>query len=50
MLIHLVFVFQGILLWPLGGLAFIGHNAGPKGDLYSSLATHEGSYTLLIYQ
>jgi hypothetical protein len=24
-----------ILLWPLGGLAFIGHTAGPKGALPS---------------
>jgi Zn-dependent protease len=22
---------EGILLWPLGGLAFIGHDKGPKG-------------------
>ena len=22
---------HGILLWPLGGLAFIGHSSGPKG-------------------
>lgn len=25
---------QGILLWPLGGLAFIGHDAGPKADMW----------------
>jgi Zn-dependent protease len=23
---------EGILLWPLGGLAFIGHDKGPKGE------------------
>lgn len=22
---------ESILLWPLGGLAYIGHNQGPKG-------------------
>ena len=23
---------EGILLWPLGGLAFLGHSAGPRGE------------------
>ncbi len=23
---------DGILLWPLGGLAFVGHDCGPKGE------------------
>lgn len=27
-----------IILWPLGGLAFIGHDSGPKGDLWVTLA------------
>lgn len=30
-------VVEGILLWPLGGLAFIGHTAGPKGTLSTAL-------------
>lgn len=29
---------QGILLWPLGGLAFIGHTAGPKADMWVAVA------------
>lgn len=29
---------HGIVLWPLGGLAFIGHGSGPKIDLFVSLA------------
>jgi len=29
---------QGILLWPLGGLAFIGHDAGPKADIWVAVA------------
>jgi Zn-dependent protease len=29
---------QRILLWPLGGLAFCGHGAGPKGELLVALA------------
>ncbi|GFH15255.1 uncharacterized protein HaLaN_11450, partial [Haematococcus lacustris] len=31
-------VVQGILLWPLGGLAFIGHTAGPKADMWVAIA------------
>ena len=27
---------HGILLWPLGGLAFVGHSASPKGKLVSA--------------
>lgn len=23
---------HGILLWPLGGMAFVGHSTGPKGE------------------
>lgn len=26
----------GILLWPLGGLAYIGHAAGPKGGRWQT--------------
>lgn len=29
---------DGILLWPLGGLALCGHNSGPKADLWVSAA------------
>lgn len=29
---------HGILLWPLGGLAFIGHTAGPKADMWVAFA------------
>lgn len=29
---------HGILLWPLGGLAFVGHSTGPKADLLIALA------------
>jgi len=29
---------EGILLWPLGGLAFIGHTAGPKADMWVAVA------------
>ncbi|KAK9816996.1 hypothetical protein WJX72_008022 [[Myrmecia] bisecta] len=25
---------HGILLWPLGGLAFVGHTSGPKSDIF----------------
>lgn len=31
-------VVEGILLWPLGGLAFIGHNKGPKKDMFIAAA------------
>lgn len=24
---------EGILLWPLGGLAYLAHSSGPKGAL-----------------
>jgi Zn-dependent protease len=29
---------DGVLMWPLGGLALLGHNSGPKGDLWVSAA------------
>ncbi|KAI3429743.1 hypothetical protein D9Q98_010058 [Chlorella vulgaris] len=29
---------DGILLWPLGGLAYIAHASGPKADLFIALA------------
>lgn len=29
---------QGILLWPMGGLAFVGHTAGPKADIWVAVA------------
>ncbi|WIA08768.1 hypothetical protein OEZ85_008191 [Tetradesmus obliquus] len=29
---------EGILLWPLGGLAFIGHDKGPKADMWVAFA------------
>ncbi|PRW60200.1 MBL fold metallo-hydrolase [Chlorella sorokiniana] len=29
---------DGILLWPLGGLAYVGHDCGPKADLWIALA------------
>lgn len=29
---------QQIILWPLGGLAYISHDSGPKGDLWVTLA------------
>lgn len=29
---------HGILLWPLGGLAFVGHSSGPKADLLIAVA------------
>ncbi|PNH00507.1 hypothetical protein TSOC_013667 [Tetrabaena socialis] len=29
---------DGVLLWPLGGLAFIGHTAGPKADMWVAVA------------
>eukprot|EP00878_Enallax_costatus_P035949 GHUV01040207.1.p1 GENE.GHUV01040207.1~~GHUV01040207.1.p1 ORF type:complete len:240 (+),score=39.70 GHUV01040207.1:475-1194(+) len=29
---------ESILLWPLGGLAYIGHNQGPKADMWVALA------------
>jgi Zn-dependent protease len=29
---------EGILLWPLGGLAYIAHSSGPKADLAIALA------------
>ncbi|KAL4436078.1 hypothetical protein ABPG77_005526 [Micractinium sp. CCAP 211/92] len=29
---------EGILLWPLGGLAYLAHSSGPKADLLISLA------------
>jgi len=29
---------DGILMWPLGGLALLGHHSGPKGDLWVSAA------------
>ncbi|KAI8470627.1 MAG: hypothetical protein J3K34DRAFT_252144 [Monoraphidium minutum] len=29
---------SGILLWPLGGLAFIHHNASPKADMWVAFA------------
>lgn len=29
---------HGILLWPLGGLAYIGHSSGPRADLLIALA------------
>eukprot|EP00882_Tetradesmus_deserticola_P016313 GHRQ01017415.1.p4 GENE.GHRQ01017415.1~~GHRQ01017415.1.p4 ORF type:complete len:171 (+),score=30.14 GHRQ01017415.1:129-641(+) len=29
---------EGILLWPLGGLAFIGHAKGPKADMWVAFA------------
>lgn len=29
---------QGILLWPLGGLAFIGKTPGPKADMWVAVA------------
>lgn len=28
----------GILLWPLGGLAYVGHTAGPKADMVVAVA------------
>jgi hypothetical protein len=33
---------HGILLWPLGGLAFIGHDKGPKGDPHGSTVALAG--------
>jgi hypothetical protein len=29
---------HGILLWPLGGLAFVGHSTSPKTDLFVSIS------------
>jgi hypothetical protein len=29
---------HGILLWPLGGLAFVGHSTTPKKDMLVALA------------
>ncbi|KAG2489733.1 hypothetical protein HYH03_011840 [Edaphochlamys debaryana] len=29
---------SGILLWPLGGMAFVGHTAGPKADMWVAVA------------
>jgi hypothetical protein len=29
---------EEIILWPLGGLAFLSHDSGPKGDLWVTLA------------
>lgn len=34
---------HGILLWPLGGLAFIGHDKGPKGDAHGSARLCHGN-------
>ncbi|GFR46775.1 hypothetical protein Agub_g8403 [Astrephomene gubernaculifera] len=45
---------EGVLLWPLGGLAFLGHNAGPKADMWVAVAgplTHVpmvGAWLLLL--
>lgn len=27
-----------IIIWPLGGLAFLSHDSGPKGDLWVTFA------------
>jgi hypothetical protein len=29
---------HGILLWPLGGLAFVGHSTSPKTDIFVSVS------------
>ena len=43
---------MGILLWPLGGLAFVGHSSNPKGEVSSKTGPlrslcRTGSYDVL---